>query len=82
MGMAMTKIQANRGAMVKAMTLAMGLSEVVTRISFTFLFTACMGYKGLWWVSPITWVCAVAVGAIRYYSGKWEEIARKQAIAQ
>ena len=64
------------------MTLAMGISEVITRISFTFLFTAWMGYWGLWWVSPITWVCAVAVGAIRYYSGKWEEIARKQAIAQ
>jgi len=62
------------------MTLAMGISEVVTRISFTFLFTAWMGYRGLWWVSPITWVCAVAIGAIRYYSGKWEEIARKQAI--
>lgn len=62
------------------MTLAMGISEVVTRISFTFLFTAWMGYFGLWWVSPLTWVCAVAIGAIRYYSGKWEEIARKQAI--
>ena len=63
------------------MTLAMGLSEVITRISFTFLFTHLWGYWGLWWVSPITWVCAVAVGAIRYYSGKWEEIARRQAIA-
>lgn len=63
------------------MTLAMGISEVITRISFTFLFTAIWGYWGLWWVSPLTWVCAVAVGAIRYYSGKWEEIARKQAIA-
>ena len=62
------------------MTLAMGLSEVITRISFTFLFTHLWGYWGLWWVSPITWVCAVAVGAIRYYSGKWEEIARRQAI--
>ena len=63
------------------MTLAMGMSEVVTRISFTFLFTAWMGYWGLWWVSPITWVCAVAIGAIRYYSGKWEVIARRQSIA-
>lgn len=63
------------------MTLAMGLSEVVTRISFTFLFTAWMGYWGLWWVSPITWVCAVAIGAIRYYSGKWEEIARKNVVS-
>ena len=62
------------------MTLAMGISEVITRIGFTFLFTELMGYWGLWWVSPITWVCAVAVGAIRYYSGKWEEIARRQAI--
>ncbi len=63
------------------MTLAMGMSEVITRISFTFLFTSWWGYWGLWWVSPITWVCAVAVGAIRYYSGKWEEIARRQAIS-
>lgn len=60
-------------------TILMGVSEVITRIGFTFLFTALFGYKGLWWVSPITWCCAVAVGAIRYYSGKWEEIARKQA---
>ena len=64
------------------MTLAMGISEVITRITFTFLFTALMGYWGLWWVSPITWCCAVGVGAIRYYSGKWEEIARKQMVAQ
>ena len=63
------------------MTLAMGISEVVTRISFTFLFTAWMGYRGLWWVSPITWVCAVAIGAIRYYSGKWEELARKNVVS-
>jgi len=60
-------------------TLLMGVSEVITRIGFTFLFTALMGYWGLWWVSPITWCCAVAVGAVRYYSGKWEEIARKKA---
>lgn len=61
-------------------TILMGVSEVITRITFTFLFTALFGYKGLWWVSPLTWCCAVAVGAIRYYSGKWEEIARRQQI--
>ena len=60
-------------------TLLMGLSEVVTRISFTFLFTRIWGYRGLWWVSPLTWCCAVAIGAARYYSGKWEQLARKQA---
>ena len=63
-------------------TLLMGVSEVLTPIGFTFLFTALMGYWGLWWVSPITWVCAVAIGAVRYYSGKWEEISRRQAVVR
>ncbi|MBQ4051382.1 MAG: MATE family efflux transporter [Oscillospiraceae bacterium] len=59
-------------------TLYMGLSEVITRIGFTFLFTAWFGYKGLWWVSPLTWICAVGVGAARYYSGKWQKIAEEK----
>ena len=59
-------------------TLLMGISEVITRIGFTFLFTALFGYRGLWWVSPLTWCCATGLGAMRYYSGKWEQIARKQ----
>jgi len=54
----------------------MGVSEVITRIGFTFLFTAIWGYWGLWWVSPLTWVCATLVGAIRYYSGKWKDKAQ------
>lgn len=53
-------------------TVLMGVSEVITRIGFTFLFTAWMGYYGLWWVSPLTWCCAALVGAVRYYSGKWQ----------
>ena len=59
-------------------TILMGVSEVVTRIGFAFLFSALFGYYGLWWVSPITWVCAALVGCVRYYSGKWEEKARRQ----
>lgn len=57
-------------------TVLMGISEVITRISFTFLFTAWLGYYGLWWVSPLTWTCAALVGAIRYYSGTWQNKAR------
>ena len=59
-------------------TILMGVSEVVTRIGFAFLFSALFGYYGLWWVSPVTWVCAALVGCVRYYSGKWEEKARRQ----
>lgn len=57
-------------------TVLMGVSEVITRIGFTFLFSAWMGYYGLWWVSPLTWCCAALVGAVRYYSGKWQDKAR------
>lgn len=61
-------------------TILMGVSEVITRIGFTFLFTALWGYYGLWWVSPLTWCCATGVGAIRYYSGKWKDKARLQTV--
>ena len=54
-------------------TILMGISEVITRISFSFLFTAWFDYHGLWWVSPLTWSCAAIVGCIRYYSGKWHD---------
>lgn len=53
-------------------TILMGISEVITRIGLTFLFSAQIGYYGLWWVSPLTWCCAALVGAVRYYSGKWQ----------
>lgn len=60
-------------------TVLMGVSEVITRIGFTFLFSAWFGYYGLWWVSPLTWTCAALVGAIRYYSGTWQNKAKIQA---
>lgn len=59
-------------------TVLMGVSEVVTRVAFTFAFTAWMGYYGLWWVSPLTWCCAAMVGGLRYYSGTWRANARIQ----
>lgn len=58
------------------MTVLMGVSEVVTRIGCAFLLPVLFGYRGLWFVSPITWVCAAAVGGVRYYTGAWEKKAR------
>ena len=52
-------------------TLMMGVSEIVTRVGFSFLFPALVGYIGLWYVSPITWVVAMIVGLARYYSKAW-----------
>lgn len=62
-------------------TILMGVSEIITRIAFTFLFSNLWGYYGLWWVSPVTWCCATAVGAVRYISGAWQRIAEKQTAA-
>ena len=52
-------------------TLMMGFSEIITRVGFSFLFPALVGYIGLWFVSPITWVVAMIVGLARYYSKAW-----------
>ena len=52
-------------------TLMMGVSEIITRVGFSFLFPALVGYIGLWFVSPITWVVAMIVGLARYYSKAW-----------
>ena len=53
-------------------TICMGISEVITRIGFAFLFSYFWGYHGLWFVSPLTWCCAAMVGAARYLSGTWK----------
>ena len=63
-------------------TILMGVSEIITRIGLTFLLSSMFGYYGLWWVSPITWCCATAIGVLRYNSGKWQEIAEKNAAAE
>lgn len=60
-----------------AVTVLMGISEVITRIGCAFLFPSLFGYRGLWFVSPLTWICAAAVGAIRYYSGSWKQESRR-----
>lgn len=59
-----------------SVTVLMGVSEVVTRIGCAFLLPMLSGYRGLWFVSPITWTCAALVGGVRYYSGVWEEKAK------
>lgn len=60
-----------------SVTVLMGLSEVVTRIGCALLFPKLFGYRGLWFVSPLTWICAALVGAVRYYSGTWEKKAKE-----
>lgn len=60
-----------------SVTVLMGISEVITRIGCAFLLPQIFGYRGLWFVSPVTWICAALVGAVRYYSGTWEKKAKR-----
>lgn len=55
-----------------AVTVMMGVSEVVTRIGCAFLLPELFGYRGLWFVSPVKWLCAAIVGGVRYYTGGWK----------
>lgn len=61
-------------------TVLMGVSEVITRIGLALLLPTVVGYMGLWFVSPITWVAAALVGGIRYHSNTWEKKAQKAAM--
>lgn len=61
-----------------AVTVLMGVSEVITRIGCAFLLPYLFGYRGLWYVSPVTWICAMLVGGVRYYSGAWKKKAYKK----
>ena len=63
-------------------TIWMGVSEVITRIGFAFLFSWLWGYYGLWFVSPITWWCAAGVGGLRYISGVWKRKVEMQQTAE
>lgn len=62
-------------------TICMGISEVITRIGFAFLFSHLWGYHGLWFVSPLTWCCAAMVGAARYLSGAWKRKLERMEMA-
>lgn len=53
--------------------LLMGVSEVIFRISFVYLFTAWFGFSGIWWATAINWVLTAAVGMYRVASGKWKD---------
>ena len=61
-------------------TVLMGVSEVITRIGLALVLPSVVGYIGLWFVSPITWVAAALVGGIRYHSNTWEKKAQKVAM--
>ncbi|NLP34517.1 MAG: MATE family efflux transporter [Clostridiales bacterium] len=50
----------------------MGISEVIFRISLAYLFTALIGFKGIWWATSVNWFFTSFVGIIRIASGKWK----------
>ena len=63
-------------------TLLMGVSEIITRVGLALLLPGVVGYIGLWFVSPITWVVAAIVGLARYYSNAWKKMALNTAAAE
>ncbi len=56
-----------------APTVWMSITEVASRAILPFVFSALLGYAGIWWATPVGWTASVIIGFVRFRSGRWEE---------
>jgi putative MATE family efflux protein len=52
---------------------AITLINLFVRVILAYTLTPSMGYKGIWWSMPISWVVACAVSLLIYKFGKWRD---------
>lgn len=53
-------------------TVWMSLAEILARSVLAFLFSWLWGYYGIWWATPVGWIASLAIGWLRYRTGKWK----------
>lgn len=54
-------------------TVWMSVMEIVARSVLAFLFSWLWGYYGIWWATPVGWLGSLAIGYVRYRTGKWKK---------
>lgn len=52
-------------------TVWMSVMEIAARSILAFLFSWLWGYYGIWWATPVGWLGSLAIGYVRYRTGKW-----------
>lgn len=53
-------------------TVVMSFMEVLSRGILPFVFSAWVGYFGIWWATPVGWTLCMIIGILRFASGKWK----------
>lgn len=46
--------------------------EIVVRVAIAYFLADKIGYVGIWWAMPISWVVGVIICGARYLSGTWK----------
>ncbi|MDD3747265.1 MAG: MATE family efflux transporter [Anaerostipes sp.] len=62
-----------RGAGDGTVFMVTTLCNFICRVAFAYILADQIGYQGIWWALPIGWFVCLAMGYIRYRSGKWKE---------
>ena len=55
-----------------------GLTELVLKVSLSIILFRAMGSMGIWLANPIGWVLGVIPSAIRFHSGGWRNLIKRQ----
>lgn len=53
--------------------LAVTLFNLSSRVLLAYLMSPLLGAKAIWWSIPIGWGIGLALGIVRYRSGKWKD---------
>ncbi|MBQ3825131.1 MAG: hypothetical protein II811_03230, partial [Spirochaetaceae bacterium] len=63
-----------RGAGDVNASLFAGIAEVLSRIFFALLLSRNLGTWGIWFATPLSWLCGCIIPVVRYYKGTWKRI--------
>lgn len=63
-----------RGAGDVNASLFAGIAEVLSRIFFALLLSHFFSTWGIWFATPLSWLCGCIIPVVRYYKGTWKRI--------
>ena len=61
-----------RGAGDVNVCMIAGITELVGKIAFSYLFAPFLGATAIWISTPFSWACGCIIPVIHYYGGKWK----------
>lgn len=62
-----------RGMGIVGPTLASSAAELISKVGFSLILSASLGYTGAWLASPLGWVVGLTVSVGYYHFGNWKQ---------